>query len=190
MNNLLLVSISDSFDILKFILDQRKDHISSWQPYDDDDVFKNSINQPSPAKAPTHLLLAPFPNESVLHISFKGPVKDTQFLHSIYDANNRLEFGVKVSRYSFTFTYDKKIDPATKFRRTVPYTYNFSEKMWYSIAIYLKNKQVSFRINCGEVLSAAIDTNLTDGLDIYGKMYLGAPFEFENEKAHVKVSKL
>lgn len=124
----------------------------------------------------------------MLHISFKGPVLDTQFLHSIYDANNRMEFGVKVSRYNFFFTYDKKIDAATKSRKTVPITYNFSEDKWYSIAIQLNSSKISIKINCGEVHSAFMDTTLSTNLDVYGQMYLGASSEFEQEKSRVRVS--
>lgn len=95
---------------------------------------------------------------------------------------------MKVSRYNFAFTFDKKVDSATKIRRTVPYTYNFSEDIWYSIAIQLKGKEVSFKINCGEAFTAMVDTTLSSNLDVYGQMYLGASSEFEKEKSRVRVS--
>lgn len=177
----------ETYDILKFILDHGKSPFSSWQS-GEKNVYKNSINQPSPAKAPTYLLIEKFPVNSVIHITFKGPVKNTHFLHSIYDANNRLQFGVIVSRYTFAFTYDKKIDLGTKSRQIVHHTYSFSEDMWYNVALHLKENEVVFRINCEKEHRAFVNEDLLKDFDVYGQMYLGADKEEEGEKSFVRVS--
>ena len=169
-------------------MDQGKSPFSSWRNGAQKDVYKNSINQLSPAKAPTYLLIDQFPVECVLHLTFKGPVKDTQFLHSIYDANNRLQLGIIVSRYTFAFTYDKRIDMGTKSRQVMAYTHSFAESIWYNMAIHFKKHELVFRVNCEEEHRAFLSEDILKDFDVYGQMYLGAEKEEEEQKAYVRVS--
>ena len=180
-----LLFLLDSTDVLSFILTYESNALSPWRHIGN--VLTNVIER-TKSPAPTYLLFPDeFPRDSVLHIAFQGPVKDTQFLYSIYNANNKMQLGIKITPYNVHFVYDKRIDAAVSIRRSRTFSAKFNEKISYNLAILLANDQIEVTVNCGAVQTAELDQNLFDNFDLYGRMYLGADAE-EEKQIHTKVS--
>lgn len=174
--------IVDATDVLSFI--RESNEIPVWRK----SALSNRINQePRVLAAPTYLLFDnEFPPNSVLHISFKGPVTDSQFLFSVYSVNEKMEFGIMLKPFSLEFNYNKRIDAAVNIPITRRFPYTFTENKWYNLAILLKNEEVQVKLDCEETVASALEEKLFKEFDIYGKMYLGAD-ESKGKERIVKV---
>lgn len=177
---------SDTINILPFILEyQHDENMLPWKL--PGEKFTNDIEQRSVTKAPTHLLFTDsFPKDSVLHVSFKGPVKEPQYVYSVYNANDHLIFGVKLSPYDVNFIQGKRADSTVNLPREHSFPHPFTSDMWYTFAIHLSGDEIKIKIDCGEVYASTLVENIFDNMDIFGQMYLGGGPGVES-KEQVKV---
>ena len=80
----------------------------------------------------------------MLHISFKGPVVDSQYLFSVYSVNEEMEFGIMLSPFSVDFTYNKRIDAGTQILRKKSFSYRFNLHKWYNLGVLLRDEEVKW----------------------------------------------
>ena len=101
-----------------------------------------------------------FPKNSVLHISFKGPVTDSPVLIQRYSANEKMEFGIMLSPFSLDFMYNKRIDAAVNIPITTRFSFTFTKEKWYNLGILLRNEEVQLKLDCEETVASVLDEQL------------------------------
>ena len=110
-----------------------------------------------------------------------GPVKDSQFIFSMYNANNKMIMGIKVSPYQFAIDYDQAISNALSIRHSNPFHYSFTQEMSYTIALVMNAENIQFSINCEELHISSLEDKLFEEADIFGSIHIGAGDEAGNE---------
>ncbi|XP_057292794.1 uncharacterized protein LOC130621510 isoform X2 [Hydractinia symbiolongicarpus] len=182
---------SDTINILPFILEHRQDeNMLSWKL--PGEKFANDIEQRLVLKVPTHMLFQDSsPKDLVLHVSFKGPVKEPQYVYSVYNANDHLIFGVKLSPYDINFIQGKRAESTVNLPREHSFQHPFTSDMWYTFAIHLSGDEIKIKIDCGEVYASTLVENIFDNMDIFGQMYLGGgPGVKSKEQVKVEIGQI
>ena len=170
--------------MLAFIVDQYPNNI-------DPGTYRNGVLKPTQRdnapRAHTFLLFPhDFPPEFVFLASFKGPIVDPQFIFSTYSANNKMHFGIKVTRFSAEFVFDESVDGAINIRRSKFFSHDFQEKAWYMLGVLVLKNEIRVAVNCEEIGRAYPDHHILKDFDIFGLMFIGADVE-EKEARTFKV---
>lgn len=185
LNNCFNVSIG-AVDVLSFISSYESDFFSPWQRSGEIDT--NSVDQKSPSSAPTYLLFDDnLPKNPVFRITFKGPIDRPQYLFSIFNSNNEMLIGIKITSFSLNFMYASTGSPTFQKLSSKILEYEFNEDVWYDIAFLIAPDEIKLQVNCEDIHQVKMEKYIVENFDIYGKMYLGASSS-EGKERFVRVS--
>ncbi|XP_012555807.1 uncharacterized protein LOC101241166 isoform X1 [Hydra vulgaris] len=172
-NTFSCLTSKDALLIMKNLREESKIFADQWKARDE--ASSNTKKKSDVLSAPFNFLFPDqFPISNVLHITFKGPVKDSQFIFSIYSANNKMIMGIKVSPFQFTIEYDQVINNAVNIRHSNPFHYSFIQEMLYTLAFVMNHENVRFSINCEELHISSLEDELFRDADIFGSIFIGA----------------